>query len=371
MISNHERNLVGKIQDLPFEDDLRETMSTFSEILSVPTATFMRFSADTPAPLHMYTFGVEQEPVAADLAVFHEHNLWMQAVQDKGITNGLFLGSELVPWGKFSNSIWYNELLRHHGFCDALTISTFDSVQGYSCLTWYTAPEQGQYKHQSLETLRPYYTILKKSLDLKMALDERDLELAFFNGVANRSGAFALCHLNGDVVVADKAFERVLANKEGLALVHNRIQPLDSQSRQAWQRQWALATRCSNINTGTPAPFQIKRSQSHTSLVAEMWFYQHKGGTILKTDNYVLVRLQGASKGHQLPSAPVLVEAFALSYTEANVALLLCVGLAPAQIAKHRQTSLVTVRNQVNSILAKMHATSVPQVIIRIFGFSI
>lgn len=362
--------LIGKIHDLPFEDDLREIMSSFSDVLSTPTATFMRYPTDAPTPLHMSTFGVEQAPLAEDLAHLYEHNLWVQAMQEREVKNGLMLGSELVQWSTFSSSIWYNELLRHHGLCDAISINTFDSVQGYSCLTWYSAPEQGQFSRQKLAELQPYYGLLKKSIDLRIALDERDLELAFFNDIANKSGAFALCHLNGNVVVADKAFEQVLANKEGLALTHNRIQPLDSQSRQTWQRQWALTKQHSTIEDITPAPFQIKRQQNHTPLVAEMWFYQHKGGTVLKSENYILIRLQGTSKGHQLPSVHVLIEAFSLSHAEARVALLLCEGLTPAQVALQRQTSLVTVRNQVRSVLTKMHLPSVPQLITTIFGLS-
>jgi len=210
--------------------------------------------------------------------------------------------------------------------------------------------------------------MLKKLLDLKMAVDKRDLELAFFNDTANRSGAFALCRLNGDLVVSDKAFERVLATKDGLVLIKNRIQPLDSNSRQVWHQQWSLATERAD-SKATPKPFNIK-SGKLSPLIAEILFYKHKQGTVSTDSKFILIRLQGASKEHPLPSVDVLIEAFSFSQAEANVALLLCEGLSPTQIAERRQTSLVTVRNQIRSILTKVHVSSVPQLIALIFNLS-
>ncbi len=83
-------------------------MASFSEVLSVPNATYIRFPKESPLPSHFATVGFDREQVAAAIAEHHDRNEWVGAIRDNNLQDGLILCSDLYSWKSYSHSFWFN-----------------------------------------------------------------------------------------------------------------------------------------------------------------------------------------------------------------------------------------------------------------------
>ncbi len=161
---------------------------------------------------------------------FHQHDVWMQAGLAKGLRAGeVVTGDDLLPHKDFIRSTFYRDFLRrfdcahllvavlhrHDGSADSLPTVCLALMRGHAGKPF------GAGERKKLQALVPH---LQHATAVNFHLVKRDRRLSVAQAAVDLfCDALFFADRSGHIVHANRAAHALLAERDGLRLIHGRL----------------------------------------------------------------------------------------------------------------------------------------------------
>lgn len=283
-------------------------------------------------------------------ANFATHDLWTEAGMGQETVNKGWRTTDLVPLADYERSIFYNEWIRGMGddtyYCCGSVMRT---TQGFGIIGLHRGRTQGDFADDTLRDLNEQVDHLRRMFTIRgrlSHLNERHDRLDEIFASA-RHAAFMI-NSEGRIMLANAAADAIVRSERFLRARNGRLIPAIDACRGEFEQALASAAGAGQRRASSC----LLRASDGALVIASLMplFANLSGPTALVT-----IELQGAGIEPDALSRH-LQAAFALSPTEARIAILLADGATIQEISDRRQSAVGTVRTQVKNIMLKLDA---------------
>lgn len=295
---------------------------------------------------------------------FSDHDLWTQAGMKQSAINRAWRTSDLVSTNDYAASIFYNEWIRGMGddtyYCVG---SVMQTIHGTGCIGLHRGKTQLDFSNAGLRLLDQKVGHLRRMF----AIRARTANLVGRNQLLNAimsSGRHAsfIVSADGRVITANPAGDDLLRTGRFL------------RARGGLLR-CAMVSSQNDFEGALAAGFAVPERQATTSLLRSgdgaIVVASIMPLTVALARPAVLLTIERPRPASDARLLPVnLQRAFALSPSEADIAIRLADGATLREISDQRRTALGTVRTQVKNILLKMDARRQADVIRKVGDLS-
>lgn len=323
---------------------------------------------ETGTHLSRISYGYEPDTVARLTAELRDKDLWTKALIDRN-PDGFMLDTDLVPKHIYTQSEIFQELLKDYDIYH--TIGAYVDKLGSTGvrIAFPRAKEQGEYNESERHYMNLILPHINRAIQLSKTLSQSEALSQSTHATSEKSERpLLLVSAEGYIVFSNESADAlasagsILEIRSGYLSVKN-LQPgeLSSALKSVCRDDDLLALEQPYAfsvldNAGSPAMVRISRFQA-TGGVRSL---NHTCGNMV----YALVEILKPSCSKI--ALPRLITLFGMTKQEAEIALLICKGLSPLEIADQRCRSIETIRTQIKSITAKTEVKSINQLIYRL-----
>lgn len=282
---------------------------------------------------------------------WHQNDLWVERSAAHG-SGRVVIGHELLPFAELEETGFYRDWLRLLDIHDMVGgVVAFGG--GLGVLGIHRDRSRivfGEDERRAAALLLPH---------LERALRIRD-RLA---PAANLAGLTALDHSGLAVMVitgpqrrirfVSRAAERLLAGAPGLSIRRGCLNAVDPRTESRLAAAVARALANAHGADGPPPPVVTLPRTGRSPLVLSAAPMPER--VAVNGEPAVMVLLRDPE--HSVPQPGFLQEAFGLTPAEAGVAIALCQGMSPAEIAASFGVGLSTVRTHLKTVMLKTHTS--------------
>lgn len=274
------------------------------------------------------------------------HDLWSHLMARPRYRNQTVRSDEVIDVESFRDSVFYNELYRPLGDDTARCLGVvLDRPGGTLAIGLHRA-----YKHAAfdaadvaaVQALVPHiHRVVQARHQIRHAAEKNVLITAALDTLAH-----SVLVLNADcrLVHANQAAEEILKSGDGLAWTAGRIVPQEAQMAATFSEAVRSAATASANRGGA---VRLRRSEQPPLRALIVPLNQAIG--------FALVLI---NPDRPLGLSAILAQMYHLTEAEAGLAMLLQEGHSPSEAAALRGVRLSTVRTQIQSLLSKMEARS-------------
>lgn len=279
---------------------------------------------------------------------FVAHDLWTDAGMSQGRVNRAWKTTDLVPSEEYESSVFFNEWIRAMGddtyYCAGSVMETFS---GQGIVGLHRGRSQKDFSDAALSKLDDHVEHLRRMFAIRARISYLSrranlLEAIFESG----SGASLLVSSEGCVLAANTSGEAYLHSGRFVRVRNGRLEPSDSQKKEALERSRAM---CFRANAPAASECILTDKDGEIAIAT----FTPLTSPMAVQASLITIDTAGKRIGREL-AVHHLKSAYGLSEAEADVALRLAEGRSLRDISDERCSSLGTVRTQVKHILAKL-----------------
>ena len=265
-------------------------------------------------------------------------------------------GSFLIDWQvmpktALMRSEYYNDFLLKRDIHAVLGLMVWRDGKEVAIMNLARSPRDGDYQVEHAERLRPFMPHIRRAIALSRRLPARlpgvpDLD----ERIETWRDALILLDEAGMVHYVNREAERILARRDGLALVNGRLGAADP----AGTRRLQAAIRAASLpgRAARGDGFALRRATGRSGY-AVLVMPSHREDLFLIPRPVRVILAVSDLDAPRAPESALLREIFGLSRAQAGVAALLAAGREVKEIAATLGISLYTVRRHVADIMNK------------------
>jgi DNA-binding CsgD family transcriptional regulator len=345
-------NLLGTLYDAAADPALWESfLQELARNVRADSAGLVMVDARKDLFSVSYSWNIDPEAMRLYQAHYGSVDVWAKQalVRSSGTVES---SGGLLPLSELQRTEWYNDFLRRFGIEHGLFCLVENARSRLASLSLYRSRSSIPFQYSENQVLRllaphlqrafrlqsKFYELRNKSMPLDRALDVLQSGLIFLG-----------CH--GEIVLMNRSAEKTLAQRDGLLATRGALSaghPTESTLLAETIQQAATTSNGHGISAGgtvlisrrTRPPLHLLISPIHNSLLPAS---KHVATVIFINDPLL----------HPRATQDALRTVHRLTPAEHRVALLLCDGRAPREIADVIGVTYNTVRSQIKSVFSK------------------
>lgn len=317
------------------------------------------------APQHgglLFPAGIDEAALQLWGSSYIEHDIWAQRAQARGQlrVGEVLVDDDIVPRAEFLASRFYREFLSTIGIGRVCTCTVFEGTPGLpaTSISIFRDAHEPAFDRADAQWLKLVTTHLSRGLGLMQRLDTATLQYTSLLAALNRLNfGVALLNEGMQVLHLNQAGQRVVSRRDGIYIGANRQlegNPAagQSQSLSRWLTAVSDTPEAEQAHFLKGCRVVSNDAKRHYALQCvavpadSAWAAQNEAVryVVFITDPSAL----------QLPSEERMIALYALTGTQAKVALAFSSGGTYKQVARRLRVSEETVRSHVKEIYPKM-----------------